>query len=567
MAIPEGRRAASARRRRGGNVSSPTGGLDPLALAAKVRGLAVGIEVGAEPEPQLSAPRPAVVENHYEDDHPLPEDCSSLAGIGPQSTLPEIEAALRVFASDVAQLDSLGQEVAKRSAVQVLTSIGVNAPSKLVSAAVGNPRRGDSHEAASTDKTPAPFMTDPEPWSDPVDGAALLTEIAQTFRRFVALPNGAADALALWTVYSHAHNCFAVSPRLLISSPEMRCGKTVTLTVLGALVPRPLPSSNISPAALYRTVEKFGPTLLIDEADTFLRRNDEMAGILNSGHTRALAYVMRNVVRATGEDYEPVAFSTWTPMAIACIGTMSPTLEDRSIIVRLRRKMPGETVEPAWSDALGGLEPLKRQAAAWALAASDDLASANPTVPDLGSDRAVDNWRPLVAVADGVGGEWPERGREAAKLLTERRDDSESARVQLLADIRDLFENSGTSRLGSEEIVRALSLMEERPWPEWYHGQPISTRQLAKQLKPFGVTPKVQRFAGETARGYELGDFEDTFARYLPTGSVTSVTSLQNSRFPSVTRSADVTHEKVPICSNVTDVTHEDEGFAWKETL
>lgn len=43
------------------------------------------------------------------------------------------------------------------------------------------------------------------------------------------------------------------------------------------------------------------PTMLIDEADTFLCDNDELRGVLNTGHTRATAYVIRTV----GEDHEP----------------------------------------------------------------------------------------------------------------------------------------------------------------------------------------------------------------------------------------------------------------------
>ena len=62
----------------------------------------------------------------------------------------------------------------------------------------------------------------------------------------------------------------AISPVLGITSPTPECGKTTCLTLLGALVPRACPASNITTAALFRAVEKWQPTLLIDEADTFL---------------------------------------------------------------------------------------------------------------------------------------------------------------------------------------------------------------------------------------------------------------------------------------------------------
>src|SRR3954464_13802467 len=45
--------------------------------------------------------------------------------------------------------------------------------------------------------------------------------------------------------------------------------------------------------AVYRAIEEKQPTLLIDEADTFLQGNDELRGILNSGYTRKTAFVVR----------------------------------------------------------------------------------------------------------------------------------------------------------------------------------------------------------------------------------------------------------------------------------
>jgi len=86
--------------------------------------------------------------------------------------------------------------------------------------------------------------------------------------------------------------------------------------------------SNISSAALYRVIEK-GPTLLVDEADFFLPDNEELRGVLNSGHTRATAFVLR-VNRETGEVER---FSTWAPKALALIGKLPATLSDRSVIV------------------------------------------------------------------------------------------------------------------------------------------------------------------------------------------------------------------------------------------
>ncbi len=105
-----------------------------------------------------------------------------------------------------------------------------------------------------------------------MNGADVLDELAETFERFLVLPEGAADACALWAVFAHTHDAFDVSPILAITSPEMRCGKTTLLELLSALVPRPIPTANLTTAATFRTIDRFRPTLLVDEADSFLVR-------------------------------------------------------------------------------------------------------------------------------------------------------------------------------------------------------------------------------------------------------------------------------------------------------
>src|SRR5262245_1023635 len=238
----------------------------------------------------------------------------------------------------------------------------------------------------------ADFLIDPEPWSEPVDAARLLDDITNVASKHLVLPKGAAEVLALWVLHAHAHDCFDISPVLAITSPTPECGKTTCLTLLGALVPRPCHAANITAAALFRAVEKWQPTLLIDEADTFLKNSDELRGVLNSGHQRSSAFV----IRTTGDDHELRQFRTWAPKAVALIGKLPPTLASRAIHIELRRKMVSESVERLRSDRVDHLEPLCRQAARWVADNSISLRTADPMMPEALSGRAADNWRPLV---------------------------------------------------------------------------------------------------------------------------------------------------------------------------
>lgn len=192
-------------------------------------------------------------------------------------------------------------------------------------------------------------------------------------------------------MYTHAFECFDISPLLAVTSPTLECGKTTCLMLIRALVPRPLSSSSISTAALFRAVDKYRPTVLIDEADTFLSERNDLRGLLNSGHHRQSAYFYRSA----GEDHEPKEFSTWAPKAVAQIGSLHPTLMIRAIHIELRRKNTIEKVEHLRYDRLGNLDPLKRQTARWVSDNSNCLREADPRMPSTLAGRTADNWRPL----------------------------------------------------------------------------------------------------------------------------------------------------------------------------
>jgi putative DNA primase/helicase len=330
-------------------------------------------------------------------------------------------------------------------------------------------------------------LTKIEPWPDPVDGAKLLHELCHAIGEYLVLPSGGAEMLALWAVHTHAFENFAHSPRLAITSPEKGCGKTTTLDVLAELVAHPLPTSNASVAAVFRIIEMAAPTLLIDEADTFLKENDELRGILNTGHRRG-----GQVTRTVGDDHEPRQFSTWAPAAIAMIGRLPDTLEDRAVIVSLRRRKPTERVKHFRNDQSTELQRFARMIARWT---SDNRDTLGASDPDTGAlfNRAADNWRPLIAIADQAGGDWPVRVRAIAEASEASKEDR-SIRAMLLADIRNvLAARPHATRIGSTELATELGMFEGRPWAEWRHGKPITAAGLARMLAPFGISPATRR--------------------------------------------------------------------------
>jgi putative DNA primase/helicase len=351
-----------------------------------------------------------------------------------------------------------------------------------------------------------PEGSDPPPWPDPVDGVELLDELRAYFRRFLVLSAGAAEILALWVLFTHIIDISPVAPRLAILSATPRCGKTTLLQMLILLVRHPLPASNITPAVVYRVIQQEQPTLLIDEGDTFL--SPALTGIINSGHTRATAYVWRSA----HDNFQPLRFSTFAAIAIAQIGKLPPTLEDRSFVIWMKRRRSDEKVERFRSDRTGDLLILKRKATRWATDYQDKVAAADPEIPEGLNDRAADNWRILLAVAHVAGGDWSEIASHVALATGGKEDPSELA--ALLHDIHDIFDERRVDRLTSVELCAALSGLDHRPWGEMNKGGRITPIQLADKLEPLDIRPKVRRIGGKTPRGYERSQFADAFARY-----------------------------------------------------
>ena len=361
----------------------------------------------------------------------------------------------------------------------------------------------------STESGHAVLFPEIEPWPAPVNGVELLDCLADSARRYLMLPDYADTVLPLWAVFTYAVDVVDVAPILAITSPEKRCGKTTVLSWLSRLIAKSLPTGSITAPALFRTVEKWKPTLLIDEADTFLKNSDELRGIINSGHTRTSAFV----IRTSGDDHEPRCFSTWGAKVIALIGSLRDTLADRSIHVEMRRKLPSDQIEHM-RDAGEHFEILRRQVIKWVDDNSENIRNARPELPIGLNDRAADNWAPLLAIADCAGGEWPIKARQAAIAFSSGDDSSVS--IELLTGIKVVFDRVNEDHILTNDLIEALCLDEEAPWSTWNNGKRITARQLAKKLKSFGITTnQTVRTATGRGKGYKAEQFTDAFSRYL----------------------------------------------------
>ena len=359
-------------------------------------------------------------------------------------------------------------------------------------------------------------LPDVEPWPDPVDGAQTLDAVAARFSLYVALPPGAADALALWVTHTHCYTAFIYTPRLNLCSPEKGCGKTLLLDVVASFTRHALRTESITPAVLFRLVELSEPTLLLDETDSYINDAEELRGLLNAGHKRgARAY------RCEGDSNAVRGFNAFAPAALAGIGHLPGTLHDRSIVIRLVRARLGEVMARFDSRRVEVETELCRKLARWTADNFARLEAADPAMPETAYNRLADNWRPLFAIAEAAGTDWTARAAAAFTALTRTEDtDAQGIGATLLADIAAAFAEAEADKLPSAKLAEVLAHIEGRPWAEFGKARkPISANQLANQLKKFGIAPQLVRLGTDVARGYALADFTDAFARFLPKAS------------------------------------------------
>jgi len=377
------------------------------------------------------------------------------------------------------------------------------------------------NDESKTDRLPFPEV-DPHP--EPINPAQLLNEISDTIRKFIVLDVEQAHAAALWVAFTWFIDVAEYAPLAIINAPEKACGKTDLLTVLGRMSYRPLPASNASASALFRAVALWKPTILIDEADTFFRVNTELQGMVNAGHLRNGCVLRTETV---GDSFEPKTFPVFSAKAVAGIALekhLSDATMSRGIVFKLRRKLAHEKVSRLRHDNSALFAGIAEKLARFATDYSQRVRQARPALLDALSNRAQDNWEPLLAIAECAGDEWLVRATMAAIKLSGAGDKAVSISNELLADIQCVFKNKSVNKISTVDLIAALIADDEKSWATFNNGNPISSKQIAKLLVGYEIASKNVSFGlSKQSKGFELSQFSDAFVRYLSPPSKTAV--------------------------------------------
>jgi len=286
-------------------------------------------------------------------------------------------------------------------------------------------------------------------------GAELLTDLRAFFTRFAVFKDARIPLLlATWTLGTYCYRIFRVFPYLVLRSPVKRCGKSRVLDLLSLVTfNASSPTTNPTPAQLFRSPSRDGGTMLLDEVEMLGKTDSdsykELLATLNAGFEAG-----RDVPRQEkGPDgnYQERRFEVYCPRALAGINKLAETLEDRGVIFLMQRKLRQEkTARFSPRKLQDEVQTLRDRCYQWALTHAVDLAAtydrADKTFPALDQldDRARDLWEPVVSIA--------------ALADAERGDEQRTLTDELVGLARDLCQVRDGAAEDSTvvQVVRAL---------------------------------------------------------------------------------------------------------------
>lgn len=349
-------------------------------------------------------------------------------------------------------------------------------------------------------------------YSPPVHGRTdstvldrLLNEMRQFVRRHMQLNEGAAELIVTWAFFTHVYEQFRHCPLLIILSAAEGCGKTTLLEILELLTAKGQLYADLTVAVVNRFTTGGFVTLLGDEVrerDMPKIEKGVLSGWSSSGKSPRI------------DAGQLVSLRTFYPKALARIGRFPREIESRGQVITLMKARPSDGLKPFDSKARAQAADLGRRMAELAVSFEGDFLDADPDIPAAFANRAADNLRPLLAIGDAAGGDWPQDLRAAALRLMDATPPDELPQVALLSDMRDTLDRLGIDRIPTDQLLEELVRLQGRPWADWKGSRLSRMNRIAQLMRLFNVVP---RRINNQIRGYHRDDMATAFERFLPT--------------------------------------------------
>jgi hypothetical protein len=362
----------------------------------------------------------------------------------------------------------------------------------------------------------------------PASGAVLIRRFEEIFKRYIIAAKGVSLVSALYALMAHCFDVFGWIAYLALTSPAESCGKSHAADVVDWASARPEILVSITAPALYRLITEAKPTIVVDEAEVLTGDGETTVALRAVLHAGCAPDDW--IIRCAPNSHELQRFSPWCPKVFCAIGGLPAVPSSRCIQVEMQRKGAGERTEK-WirRRVRTELSKLSAEMAVWVAAHKEQIREVYESLPDESFEhRMGENFAPLEATLSVA-----DRPR-LSELTTARHNlagsgDSCLEGVQLLKDIRKVFEDRNVTEMKSDALTSALVEIEGSPWAKGSRGRPLTQHKLAKLLKPFKVYPDRIGDRDSRLRGYKISWFQDAFARHSAPESVHPSTSRENS--------------------------------------
>lgn len=355
----------------------------------------------------------------------------------------------------------------------------------------------------------------PSQKSAEVPAEEMIQRLASFFSQYLHCDPDLLPVLCLWTLHTHCLKAANATPYLNICSTERQSGKTLCLELLGLVCAHPWYVTGITPAALTCKLATSQPTALLDECQTLFSVSDTMVrGLLVAGSRRGGLYEFMQKNMAS-----PSVVEVFCPKAFAGMRILPPAIDSRCIPIplhalrgpaHLKRFTPAQAREEA--------APLVAWLNQWS---SDNLPALRSLAPYSRSQmppelnpRQQDLVEPLLQIAGLIGGSVP-KDLHLALVKCFHRHSARGCFVQLLSDVRAAFDAVRTRSISSMSLLKFLNSIKSRPWSTWHDGDPMTPIDLARILRPHGISPKNIRDCGSVYKGYVVSDFRALWQHHL----------------------------------------------------
>ena len=320
-------------------------------------------------------------------------------------------------------------------------------------------------------------------------GMDIYIEIYEELKKYLVLKDEEYSIITLWIMASWLVDDFQTCPYLCLIAPKSS-GKTAVLNMLSELAYRSVSAISVTAPSLFRAIEMWHITLLIDEAEYQIKQETEagqaLYGCLNGGYKRG-SFAIRT--EGEGSSRIPAAYDVFGFKAIAATKLFHPTLESRSIIINMVQGMPKKMIIDS-----GVMAKLRAKLLFWRF---ETLGKLPVVFPESRVGRLIEMFIPLFTVAqifkNKPGVQDLVSFEKVTKILVDKIEEMESDRKEEERGSEEAVIVSAIHDLNEQETITVKSIAEHLKWTDEYTDPKECSKaysRIGKKLKILGVKTK-----------------------------------------------------------------------------